>query len=245
VKLFRIALLVTTFSLSGCANNSELLGGLGDIAGQVAGQSGGALSIADISAGLKQALTVGSGEVVSQLGQQNGFNADPLIRIPLPNALVSVRDVAAKVGLDSSFNTLENRLNEAAEKAVPKTRQLFVNSIRQMTLQDAQGILQGPDDAATSFFRRTMGGQLSDAMRPIIDDSLSQVGAVRGFQQLLASYRQIPFAPPVEADLTAHVLEKGLDGVWHYMAEEEAAIRQNPVKRTTDLLRRVFGSVAR
>jgi len=231
--------------LSGCANNSELLGGLGDIAGQVAGQSGGALSIADISAGLKQALTVGSGEVVSQLGQQNGFNADPLIRIPLPNALVSVRDVAAKVGLDSSFNTLENRLNEAAEKAVPKTRQLFVNSIRQMTLQDAQGILQGPDDAATSFFRRTMGGQLSDAMRPIIDDSLSQVGAVRGFQQLLASYRQIPFAPPVEADLTAHVLEKGLDGVWHYMAEEEAAIRQNPVKRTTDLLRRVFGSVAR
>jgi len=245
VKLFRIALLISAFSLSGCANNSELLGGLGDIAGQVAGQSGGALSIADISAGLKQALTVGSGEVVSQLGQQNGFNADPLIRIPLPNALVSVRDVAAKVGLDSSFNTLENRLNEAAEKAVPKTRQLFVNSIRQMTLQDAQGILQGPDDAATSFFRRTMGGQLSDAMRPIIDDSLSQVGAVRGFQQLLASYRQIPFAPPVEADLTAHVLEKGLDGVWHYMAEEEAAIRQNPVKRTTDLLRRVFGSVAR
>lgn len=245
MKLFRIALLISAFSLSGCANNSELLGGLGDIAGQVAGQSGGALSIADISAGLKQALTVGSGEVVSQLGQQNGFNADPLIRIPLPNALVSVRDVAAKVGLDSSFNTLENRLNEAAEKAVPKTRQLFVNSIRQMTLQDAQGILQGPDDAATSFFRRTMGGQLSDAMRPIIDDSLSQVGAVRGFQQLLASYRQIPFAPPVEADLTAHVLEKGLDGVWHYMAEEEAAIRQNPVKRTTDLLRRVFGSVAR
>ena len=244
MKLFRIALLISAFSLSGCANNSELLGGLGDIAGQVAGQSGGALSIADISAGLKQALTVGSGEVVSQLGQQNGFNADPLIRIPLPNALVSVRDVAAKVGLDSSFNTLENRLNEAAEKAVPKTRQLFVNSIRQMTLQDAQGILQGPDDAATSFFRRTMGGQLSDAMRPIIDDSLNQVGAVRGFRQLLASYRQIPFAPPVEADLTAHVLEKGLDGVWHYMAEEEAAIRKNPVKRTTDLLRRVFGSVA-
>ena len=103
MKLFRIALLISAFSLSGCANNSELLGGLGDIAGQVAGQSGGALSIADISAGLKQALTVGSGEVVSQLGQQNGFNADPLIRIPLPNALVSVRDVAAKVGLDLSL----------------------------------------------------------------------------------------------------------------------------------------------
>ena len=245
MKLLRASLLICTFSLTGCANNSELLGGLEDIAGQTLGQSGGALTIADISSGLKQALTVGSGEVVSQLGQQNGYNADPLIRIPLPTALVSARKVAARVGLDSSFDSLENRLNEAAEKAVPKTRQLFVNTIQQMTLQDARGILQGPDDAATSFFRRTMGGQLSDAMRPIIDDSLNQVGAVRGFRQLLASYRQIPFAPPIEADLTAHVLEKGLDGVWHYMAEEEAAIRKNPVKRTTDLLRRVFGSVAR
>ena len=210
MKLFRISLLICTFSLGGCSNNSQLLGSLDEIAGQALGQSSGVLSIADISNGLKQALTVGSGEVVSQLGQQNGYNADPLIRIPLPNALVSARKVAARVGLDSSFDSLENRLNEAAEVAVPKTRQLFVNTIRQMTLEDARGILQGPDDAATSFFRRTMGGQLSDAMRPIIDDSLNQVGAVRGFRQLLSSYRQIPFAPPIEADLTAHVLEKGL-----------------------------------
>ena len=140
MKLLRASLLICTFSLTGCANNSELLGGLEDIAGQTLGQSGGALTIADISSGLKQALTVGSGEVVSQLGQQNGYNADPLIRIPLPTALVSARKVAARVGLDSSFDSLENRLNEAAEKAVPKTRQLFVNTIQQMTLQDARGI---------------------------------------------------------------------------------------------------------
>lgn len=244
MKLIRYILLIGTVALSGCANNAELLDGLEEIAGQAMGQSTGALSIAEISNGLKQALTVGTGEVVNQLGQQNGFNADPVIRIPLPTALVNARKVAAKVGLEGSFDSLESRLNQAAEQAVPKARRLFVNSIRQMTLDDARGILQGPDDAATSFFKRQMGGPLSDAMRPIIDDSLSQVGAVRGFRQLLASYRQIPFAPPVEADLTAHVLEKGMDGIWHYIAKEEAAIRRDPLKRTTDLLRRVFGSVS-
>ena len=80
-------------------------------------------------------------------------------------------------------------------------------------------------------------------MRPIIDNSLAQVGAVRGFNQLLTSYRQIPFAPPIEANLTDHVLEKGMSGIWYYIAQEEQAIRENPVKRTTELLRRVFGSV--
>ncbi len=246
MRLIKLIMLLGVFTISGCANQSELLEGLEDIAGQTIGQSTtGALSIADISAGLKQALTVGTGQVVGQLGQQNGYNGDPLIRIPLPTALVRAREVAAKVGLQSSFDSLESRLNEAAEKAAPKARSLFVNSIRQMTLDDARGILQGPDDAATQFFQRTMGGPLSDAMRPIIDNSLSQVGAVRSFRQLLASYRQIPFAPPVEADLTAHVLEKGMSGMWYYLAEEEKAIRNNPVKRTTELLQRVFGSVAR
>ncbi len=245
MRLIKFIMLLGVFTISGCANQSELLEGLEDIAGQTIGQSTGALSIADISAGLKQALTVGTGQVVGQLGQQNGYNSDPLIRIPLPTALVRAREVASKVGLQSSFDSLENRLNEAAEKAAPKARSLFVNSIRQMTLDDARGILQGPDDAATQFFQRTMGGPLSDAMRPIIDNSLSQVGAVRSFRQLLASYRQIPFAPPVEADLTAHVLEKGMSGMWYYLAEEEKAIRNNPVKRTTELLQRVFGSVAR
>ncbi len=243
LRVIRQSLLVCVVFLGGCANNSELLEGLDALAGQAMGQSTSALSLADISSGLKQALSIGTQEVVSQLGQTDGFNADPVVRIPLPTALINARKVAAKVGLASSFDSLENRLNEAAEQAVPNARRLFLGAIQQMTLDDARGILQGSDDSATQFFRRTMGTQLSDSMRPIIDNSLSQVGAVRGFRQLLASYRQIPFAPPVEADLTTHVLNKGMEGVWHYIALEEQAIRQDPVKRTTDLLRRVFGSV--
>lgn len=242
-SILPVLTLTLGLSVGGCANNAQLLEGLGEITGQTIGQSGG-LSALDISNGLKQALSISSQQVVSQLGQTGGYNTDPLIRIPLPQALVSARDVASRVGLGSSFDSLENRLNEAAEQAAPKARSLFVNAIRQMTLSDARSILQGPDDAATQFFKRTTGQQLSNAMRPIIDNSLAQVGAVRGFNQLLSSYRQIPFAPPIEANLTDHVLEKGMSGIWYYIAQEEQAIRENPVKRTTELLRRVFGSVS-
>jgi len=236
------AVVSTALFAGGCANNAELLDGLEEISSQIGQSGGGALTSVDISNGLKQALSISSQQVVQQLGQTGGYNLDPKIHIPLPRALVNAREVASKVGLAGSFDSLETRLNQAAEQAAPKARSLFLNAIRQMTLSDARGILQGPDDAATQFFKRTTGQPLSDAMRPIIDNSLAQVGAVRSFNQLLASYRQIPFAPPVEADLTAHVLEKGMSGIWYYIAQEEQAIRQNPLKRTTELLKRVFGS---
>lgn len=242
MRLIKTGFLVGVLALGGCGGNTAILEDIGKIAEQALGQSGSSLSIEDITGGLKQALSIGTGNVVSQLGQVNGFNADPVAHIPLPNALVKARDVASRVGLASSFDSLENRMNQAAEKAVPLAKDLFVSAIRQMTLDDARAILQGSDDAATQFFRRTTGDQLRNSMRPIIDNSLGQVGAVRAFEQLMTSYRRIPFAPPVEANLTEHVLDKGMDGIWHYIAVEESAIRQNPVKRTTELLRRVFGS---
>ncbi len=231
--------------LSGCANSGAVLEELERAAAQAMGDSaGGSLTITEISNGLKEALTIGSGQVVSQLGRTDGFNADPIAHIPLPKALDRARDVAAKVGLDGSFDSLETRLNRAAELATPKAKALFVSAIQQMTLEDAKGILQGPDDSATQYFRGAMGERLSNAMRPIVDDSLAQVGAVRAFNELLASYRQIPFAPPIEANLTDHVVDLGMDGIFHYIAREERAIRENPLKRTTELLRRVFGGDA-
>jgi hypothetical protein len=227
--------------LGGCANTSAVLDELEQVAGQVLTEGSGELSINEISRGLKEALTIGSQEVVQQLGRTDGFNADPIAHIPLPTALDRARNVAAKVGLQKSFDSLEVRLNRAAELATPKAKSLFVGAIQQMSLSDARGILNGPDDAATQYFQNAMGPGLRDAMRPIVDDSLGQVGAVRAFNELLAQYRQIPFAPAVDADLTAHVVDLGMQGIFHYIAQEEKAIRDNPVKRTTELLRRVFG----
>lgn len=241
--MYRLALLLAfAIGLTGCSSSNSVLKGIEEVAGQVLSESGGGLSTDDIARGLKQALSVGSQNVVGQLGQVNGFNNDPVAHIPLPRGLEKVRDVARKVGLSGQLDGLETRLNQAAELATPKAKALFLSAINRMTIDDAVGILRGPDNAATEYFRGVMGGDLAAAMRPIIDDSLSQVGAVRSFNSLLASYRKIPLAPPIEADLTNHVLEQGIDGIFYYIATEEKAIRDDPLKRTTDLLQRVFGA---
>jgi hypothetical protein len=201
---------------------------------------GANLPASDVIAGLKEALTVGSEQVVQQLGQTDGFYNDPQIRIPLPEKLATVKSALDKVGMGSFADDLELKLNRAAEAATPKARELFLNAISQMTFEDARGILNGPADAATQYFRKTMSPDLAKAMAPVVDESLSEVGAVQSYDRMMGKYADLPFVPDVKADLTDHVVNKGMDGIFHYMAKEEAAIRQNPVKRTTDLLKKVF-----
>ncbi|MDA0230181.1 MAG: DUF4197 domain-containing protein [Proteobacteria bacterium] len=202
---------------------------------------GGVLSNADIGAGLRQALQFASEHVVSQLGAVDGFNLDSLIHIPLPKSLDKVRDALEMVRMAGLLEDLELRLNRAAELATPRAKELFLGAIEDMTLDDVRGILSGPDDAATQYFQRTTSAGLSDAMRPIIDNALNEAGAVQVYEQTMGEYDSLPFMPDVKADLTAHVLTLGLKGIFHYIAKEEASIRNEPVKRTTDLLRRVFG----
>lgn len=237
-----LAAACVVISLAGCAASEKDIQNAAQTASVLLGGGNGQLSIDEISRGLKQALSKSSEIVVDQVGQQNGFAGDPQIRIPLPRDLMRAKNYASRVGLGSLFDDLELKLNRAAEEAAPKARNIFLGSIRQMTLEDANGILRGPDDAATTFFQRKTSTQLRNAMRPLIDDSLNQVGAVREFNNLLAAYRRIPQAPKVNADITEHVLAAGLTGIFYYVAKEEKAIRDNPLKRTTELLQRVFGS---
>ncbi len=200
------------------------------------------LTIDEMGMGLKEALRVGTENVVSQLGTKGGFNQDPAIHIPLPEQLNTVKTWLAKVGLESMLVDLELKLNRAAEAATPKAKSLFLQAIGEMTLDDVKAIYQGPDDAATRYFQEKMREPLSNEMRPVIDNSLSEVGAVQSYNQVMGSYQSLPFVPDVQADLTEHALAKGLDGIFYYLAKEEAAIRKDPVKRTTDILQRVFGN---
>lgn len=241
-NMLAAACVAITISLAGCAVSDKDIENATRTASVLLGGSGGQLSIDEISRGLKQALSKSSEIVVNQVGQQNGYAADPQIRIPLPRDLIRAKNYAAKVGLGNLFDNLELKLNRAAEQAAPKARNIFLGSIRQMTLEDANGILRGPDNAATKYFQNKTSAQLRNAMRPLINDSLNQVGAVREFNNLLASYRRIPLAPEVDADITEHVLAAALTGIFYYVAIEEKAIRDNPLKRTTELLQRVFGS---
>jgi len=202
----------------------------------------GSLSSDEITRGLKEALTTGSNAVVSQLGASNGFSGDPAVRIPLPKSLAKVRNIASKVGLEGSFDDLELKLNQAAEEATPKAKALFVSAIQDMSVDDAKGILQGPDNAATEYFRGKTGVSLQEQMRPIVDKALAKVGAVTTLNSLLSKYNKIPLAPKVSTDLTSHVVDEGSNGIFYYLAKEEKAIRENPLKRTSQILKSVFGS---
>ena len=243
-KFLAVATLSASFSLIGCATSDGSIdfGKITDSAGQVLYDSNvGALTNTDIVAGLKAALETGTGAVVQQLGASDGFNGNSLIRIPLPNALLKARDLAGKVGLDGQFNELETKMNRAAELATPKAKALFVSAIKDLSVSDARGILDGPDDAATAYFLDKTGTDLESAMRPIVDNALAEVGAVSTFNSVLSSFKRIPGAPSIDADLTGHVVDKGSDGIFYYLAEEEKAIREDPLKRTSEILQRVFG----
>jgi hypothetical protein len=200
------------------------------------------LSSKEIGAGLKEALRVGSENVISQLGTLNGFNLDPAVHIPLPQQFDTVKSMLEKIGMSSMLDDLELKLNHAAEVATPKAKELFAQAISEMTFEDVMNIYNGPEDAATRYFQDKMTPPLAKEMEPVVEQSLAEVGAVQAYDNVMGKYRTIPFVPDVKADLTTYVVEKGMDGIFHYMAVEEAAIRQIPAKRTTELLQRVFGS---
>ena len=202
----------------------------------------GELSVEEIAGGLKDALKVGSGRVTKKLGRVDGFNLDPKAHIPLPKNLQKVRKVLKKIGKKKLADDLEIRLNRAAETAAPKAKELFMKAIRKMTLKDAKKIYKGPEDAATRYFKENMTASLSAAMKPVINESLSKVGAIKSYDKLIRRYKKIPFVPDVRGDLTKYVTKKGIEAIFYYLAEEEAKIRKDPAKRTTELLRRVFGA---
>ena len=241
---FLCTVMTGSFLLFGATNvqSSWWQKGTDILKGSGAGQTQDTLTTGEIGAGLKDALLVGSENVVSQLGSLDGFNLDPAIHIPLPEQFSTVKSVLGRVGMTSLLDDLELKLNRAAEVATPKAKALFGQAISEMTFEDVMNIYNGPEDAATRYFQDKMTPPLAKEMQPVVEQSLAEVGAVQSYDNVMGEYRTIPFVPDVKADLTTYVVERGMDGIFYYMAKEEAAIRQNPAKRTTELLQKVFGA---
>jgi len=225
---------------------SDFLKRGGDLLRQLPGGGGGTsgaaqgLTDGEIGAGLREALKVGVKTVVGQVGAVNGYNADPRIHVPLPESLATVQSTLSRVGMSGMMDDLELKLNRAAEAAAPEAQAVFLSAVDQMSMDDVREIFNGPDDAATRYFERTMTPDLKARMKPIVDQSMSEVGVVQSYDAAIGQYKNVPFVPDVKADLTGHVLERGLQGIFLYLAEEEKAIRENPAKRSTDLLKKVF-----
>lgn len=219
----------------------KIQGVIGNVTTPGGSSSGGELSLTDITAGLREALKVGSERVVGQIGSADGYNLDPDIHIPLPPELQKVQSVLKRFGLSGMADDLELRLNRAAEAAAPKTKELIWKAITDMTLEDAKRIYDGPDDAATQYFKKVASADLADTVRPVVDQSLEEVGAISAYDDLMGQYKTLPLVPDVKANLSDHAVDLALEGLFFYLGKEEAAIRQNPAKRTTELLTKVFG----
>jgi hypothetical protein len=199
----------------------------------------------EISGGLKEALFNGVKFAVNTLGKENGFLNDTRVKIPLPKSLQNVEKALRFAGQGKLVDEFVVSMNRAAEKAVPVAIDVFMDSIKQMTFNDVRNILfSGQDDAATQFFRRTSEETLRGKFRPIVEKFTSEVGVTQKYKDMMGKYGFVGKLLGQDAtDLDGYVTQKALDGLFFMVAEEEKKIRKDPIGRTTDLLKKVFGSI--
>ena len=195
-----------------------------------------------ITAGLKQALELGSARAADTLGVVNGYLKNPSVHIPVPDQLQRAESLLRKVGADKYADQFVTSLNRAAEAAAPKATPIFVDVIRNMTIQDGVGILRGADDAATQYFRRHSQDRLIAIFRPVVARTTSDVGVTAYYKRFVQKAATTGLVDTRGLDLDDYVTRKALDGLFYMLAQEEKRIRQDPVARTTELLRQVFGS---
>lgn len=192
-------------------------------------------------AGLKEALQVGVNRAVGVLGQLDGYLGNPEVHIPVPEKLQTIGKAARGLGMGRTVEEFETSMNRAAEAAAPLAKDVFVATIKQMTFEDALTIVRGKDHEATDYLRARAGPELDKQFRPIVSDRLAAVGATRAFESLMAQTTALPFVQRPAFDLEAYVTGKALDGMFLMIAREEQKIRKDPLARTSDLLKRVFG----
>lgn len=192
---------------------------------------------------VRQALEQGSRRAVGSLGKRNGFLGNSKVRIPVPSQLRSIEQGLRKLGQNKTMDAFVTSLNRAAERATPLAKDILVAAIRQMSVQDVVNIIRGPENAATTYFRTRTYKQLTRAMLPIVAGATNSVGVTRSYKGMINQAGLLAaFVDLKQLDLDAYVTQRSLDGLFLLIEEEEKRIRKEPVARTTELLKIVFGS---
>jgi hypothetical protein len=232
IKIYSIIILLVASACSSADINKIL---------QAAGQ--GSLTEQEVGSGLKEALIQGISKGADQASQTDGFFKNDLIRILLPEDARRVESTLRQIGLGSEVDRAMLAINRGAEKAAQEAKPIFISAIRQMTIQDAFQILKGDPNAATDYLRRTTESQLVALFQPRIQESLNEVGATKYYGDLANAYNNIPLTTrKIDPDLNAYVTNRAIDGLFTLIAEEEKNIRENPMQRTSALMRRVFAA---
>ncbi|GJM30071.1 MAG: hypothetical protein DHS20C17_27060 [Cyclobacteriaceae bacterium] len=200
------------------------------------------LTTDDVAKGLKEALMQGIGSASDQASMVDGYLKNNLIRIAFPPDAEKVESRLRQIGLGPEVDKFITSLNRGAEKAAKEAKPIFLEAIRNLTLEDAWGILKGDENSATDYLKRTTSSSLTEKFQPIISDALEEVNATKYYDDLVTSYNKIPFVSKVNPDLDQYATEQAIDGLFVLIAEEEAEIRRNPAARTTRLMQKVFGN---
>ena len=236
----RVMLALLIALLLGVTSSSAQLPDLFKNLPQLPSSGGGVLGDARIAQGLKEALRVGTENAVGLTGRVDGYFANQAIKILMPERLKSLEQGLRLIGQGDRVDELVLGMNRAAEKAAPFAREIFVDAIGEMSIDDARKILAGPDTAATDYFKSKTTTKLTSAFQPVVERTMNEVGVARQYKDLLGQAQAIPFFRAEDYDLNHYVVGKSLDGLFHVVGDEERKIRTNPTARTTDLLRDVF-----
>jgi hypothetical protein len=208
-----------------------------------AGSALDAVSSKDAADGLRAALSQGVSKAVTELGAKNGFLNDPKVTIPLPPTLEKADRTLRMVGMSGQADELHASMNHAAEQAVAQARPVFEDAVRHMTLADAKTILTGGADGGTQYFRRSTSAQLTAKFKPIVAAATAKLSLAEKYDHFAGQAAQFGLISKDEANLNDYVTAKALDGLYNRIADEERAIRNDPVGQANALIERVFAAL--
>ncbi len=197
----------------------------------------------DATGGLKDALIQASSAAVNKLGVTDGFLKNPKVKIPLPDTMKKAEKAMRMLGMGKQADELVTRMNHAAEAAVPEAKTLLVGAVKQMTVEDAKNILTGGDDAATQYFKKTTSQPLAEKFLPIVQKATENVQLAQQYNKFAETGARFGLVKKDQANLEQYVTQKALDGLYLMMAEEEKAIRKDPLGASTSLIKKVFGAL--
>jgi hypothetical protein len=196
----------------------------------------------NVASGLKEALTIGTGNAVTSISKVDGYFGNKMIKILIPEKIQAVAKALGKLGYQKQVDDFVLSMNRAAEKAAPKAKEIFIDAIKQMTIEDAKKILNGGNTAATDYFKVKTSKKIFESFQPIVSSSMNEVGVTRSYNEMMGKYTSsVPFAKKETLDLNAYVTNKASDGLFYMVGQEEKKIRTDPAARVTDLLKNVFG----
>lgn len=227
-----------------CASQAQFKTKLGKVLEKVQSSSG-VLSEGDIAAGLKEALNVGVSNGSASASKVDGFFKNELIKLAIPPEAQKVAETLRKMGLGSEVDKFTLSLNRAAEDAAKKSKPIFVKAVTSMTITDAVSILKGQDDAATVYLKKTTNDELFKTFFPVVDSTLRINKATQYYSDLVNVYNQIPLVKKVNPNLKEYATQKTIDGLYILIAQEEKKIREDPMARVSDLLKKVFSQAGK